>query len=204
MIKETVCVNAVSLGGDSLREKIIDSAREQIFKNGLKGFTMDDICHDLVMSKKTLYKHFSSKKELISSVVDLHVRNDKAATLKAIERETEPAGRLKAVINCYYEYRIPLKVVDDFKKYLPSEWQKVDELFAFKRQLFIKLFLEGKECGLFNPDINTDVLMLMLEKSISAIMNYEFLAAHDMNYMTVNRLLDVMKRIVFYGVVKRD
>ncbi|MCO1603394.1 TetR/AcrR family transcriptional regulator [Desulfosporosinus nitroreducens] len=52
-----------------MRERIIEVATEFIKQYGLRGFTLDDITGELSMSKKTLYKYFASKNELISEIV---------------------------------------------------------------------------------------------------------------------------------------
>jgi len=47
--------------------KIIDAAYKLFLEKGFRSTTMDDICQSLGISKKTLYRFFSSKTELLAA-----------------------------------------------------------------------------------------------------------------------------------------
>ena len=50
-----------------MKDKIIEKSIELLSKNGLK-FSVDDLASSLSISKKTIYKYFSSKEELAMAV----------------------------------------------------------------------------------------------------------------------------------------
>lgn len=50
------------------RKRIIKVASELFLKYGLRSVTIDDICNELRISKKTFYVHFKQKEELIESL----------------------------------------------------------------------------------------------------------------------------------------
>jgi AcrR family transcriptional regulator len=58
----------------NIKQKIIDSAIENLTKQGL-GFSVDSLSKEMKMSKKTIYLYFRSKSELASSIY-AHVRQD--------------------------------------------------------------------------------------------------------------------------------
>ncbi len=47
-----------------MRETIIQKATEMFLNLGFKSVTMDDLAHEMGMSKKTIYSHFKNKTEL--------------------------------------------------------------------------------------------------------------------------------------------
>ena len=51
------------------RLRILRQARDDFFINGYTGFTMDQLATELGMSKKTLYRHFAGKDEIIGAVI---------------------------------------------------------------------------------------------------------------------------------------
>ena len=53
--------------------KILNISKVLFKKFGFKSVTMDDIARELGMSKKTIYNHFSNKKELVSRSIDLYI-----------------------------------------------------------------------------------------------------------------------------------
>ncbi|MCR9226107.1 MAG: TetR/AcrR family transcriptional regulator [Flavobacteriaceae bacterium] len=48
-----------------MRENIIHKATEMFLNLGFKSITMDDLAHELGISKKTIYSHFKNKTELV-------------------------------------------------------------------------------------------------------------------------------------------
>ncbi len=185
-----------------MRERILNSVREQVLKNGFKKFTIEDICADLKISKKTIYKYFDSKNEMISEIVDIHVETDRANTLKALEESDSLYAKLNSAVLCYYDYNIPLKLVDELKKLFPQQWSKIDGLFQFKQELFRRLIRVGIEQGSINSEVNVDVLMLMIQKTVPAIFDYEFLVSHDRSHATANHMLEEFCKLIFNGIAK--
>ena len=183
-----------------MKDKIIKAALSQILKYGLRGFTVDDICRSLGISKKTIYKYFDSKYEIISSVIDMHIEIDKAKTIEALDSETDILPKLKSVILYYYDYKVPLRLVDELRSYFPEQWSKISSLILYKQNLFRAILENGINSGKIKPNINIDVLMLIFEKTIPALIDYEFLLKHDVNYLTANKILDEFGNIVLNGI----
>jgi len=48
-----------------MKEKILDKATDLFLNLGFKSVTMDDLAHELGISKKTIYAHFSNKTKLV-------------------------------------------------------------------------------------------------------------------------------------------
>lgn len=183
-----------------MKESILNSVRKHILKAGFKGFTIDDICNELKISKKTIYKHFDSKDEMIAKIIDAHVETDRSNTLKALEGQGSIQDKLQSVILCYYDYSIPLKLVDELKSCFPNEWSKIEELFQFKQELFRKLIRQGMEEGCISSATNIDMLMLVIQKTIPAILDHSFLTSHDRKHATANYLLEELGMLLLNGI----
>jgi AcrR family transcriptional regulator len=50
--------------------RVLVAARHLLFTYGYLAFTMDELAHELGMSKKTLYRHFPAKDAIIERIVD--------------------------------------------------------------------------------------------------------------------------------------
>jgi AcrR family transcriptional regulator len=53
-----------------MKDKIISKAKDLFLKIGFKSVTMDDIASEMGISKKTIYKFFSNKDELIQTAIE--------------------------------------------------------------------------------------------------------------------------------------
>lgn len=51
-----------------MREKIVKKATDLFLNLGFKSVTMDDIAHEMGISKKTIYVHFANKTKLVEAV----------------------------------------------------------------------------------------------------------------------------------------
>ena len=54
-----------------MRETILKKAGEVFLKYGFKSVTMDDIANEMAISKKTIYKYFKNKEDLVNAAVTL-------------------------------------------------------------------------------------------------------------------------------------
>ena len=57
----------------SEKTDIIKTAGELFFRLGIRSVSIDDICHELGMSKKTFYVYFASKEELIEQTLQANL-----------------------------------------------------------------------------------------------------------------------------------
>ena len=63
----------------SLSEQIIRKAGMLFNKYGIKSITMDDLSHEMGISKKTLYEYVKDKKDLVSKIVAFELKEKEKA-----------------------------------------------------------------------------------------------------------------------------
>ena len=73
----------------STRKRILERVRSRFFSSGFSKVTMDELAHDLGVSKKTIYKHFPSKNELLRELLKLKM--DRFGLVPPGEKPTDPA-----------------------------------------------------------------------------------------------------------------
>jgi AcrR family transcriptional regulator len=54
--------------GDTIHEEIVGCATQLFNTNGVRNVTMDEIAHELGISKKTIYNYYPGKNELVAAV----------------------------------------------------------------------------------------------------------------------------------------
>ena len=88
------------------RERILETAYELFHRHGFHAVGVDRICAEAAVGKRTLYRHFHSKAELVVAVLALHQNR---WTVNWLEREVElrwstPEERLLAVFDVFGEW----------------------------------------------------------------------------------------------------
>ena len=58
-----------------MQDKIIKQIEDKLFREGFYKTTMDEVASELGMSKKTIYKFFPSKEDLIMAIAKHFMNN---------------------------------------------------------------------------------------------------------------------------------
>jgi len=183
-----------------MRERIMQAATELIKQYGLRGFTLDDITGELSMSKKTLYKYFDSKNELISQIVQKAAEIEKQRVLQEIDRCSTWFEKLNAILSVYSYPAIPFRVLNELQRYFPAEQETIEEIRRFRQQMAMTVLEEGITKGEIRADLDPAIMLLTFTKTVLSPMEDQFLNAND---ITINQLLEQMKKLLFYGILNR-
>lgn len=183
-----------------MRERIIQTSTELIKKFGLRGFTLDDITSELSMSKKTLYKYFSSKNDLISEIVQRAADVEKQRVLQEIEGCSSWLEKLNAILSVYSYPALPFRVLNELQRYFPAEQETIAEIRRFREKIALSVLEEGIAKGDIRNDLDPAIMLLTFTKTVLSPMEDEFLSSQD---LTINQLLEQMKKLLFYGILNR-
>lgn len=81
------------------KERILETALELFAQNGYLGTSMNDIAQQLGFTKAALYKHYTSKQEILDRIVE-HMNEMDYERVESYEMpETEPDGFAEAYLN---------------------------------------------------------------------------------------------------------
>ena len=167
------------------KENIADSFEKHFKHFGYKKTSVDEVAKELKMSKKTIYRFFSSKERIYYFLVSRVAKKYAGSMGKKISRYNSSEEKIINLVNLIFEEtRKWLKQGNDafeFKfKYEIAE-------LAFKEaynKLFIKILSEGMESGEFQKqDINLTIGII--NGIFSETMKY-FNENPDSDYTTVS------------------
>ncbi len=164
------------------QERIMEAAREKFFTQGFMKVTVDEIASDLGMSKKTLYKFFPSKEDLIRKAI--HFMLGKAsARVEAITRSEKPFAEKMSELLAFFGGmwgRVGRQFPLDIKKHFPDLWKEVE---TFRRERLLTnmqhMFLQAKQEGILRDDVHPELLMLMFLACVDGILNPTTLSEHS-------------------------
>ena len=137
--------------------EIIPRALGYFLQYGFKTFTMDDLAHNLGISKKTLYEQFASKQILVDACLDY------ALEMSCKRTELFFAGEGSVIENIFMRQKEIKNFFNmkswrplwELKRYFPKAYERMDVAFAKSDALFIDQLIEKclKE-GFFRENIN--------------------------------------------------
>lgn len=155
----------------NVREHIIAQASDLFFHRGIKDVKMDDIAHEIGISKRTVYELFADKEELLHESLKYIYKNIHRTGRQKI-RETSN-NTLDVLLTLYYIYFEILKKANknfflDLKRYPKiTEYQKTKE--KRNSDKFKKWIQKGVKEGLFREDANSDIILYILRRDIEYI-----------------------------------
>lgn len=144
------------------QQEIIDSARRIIIAKGMENMTVREIAKDLKITDGALYRHFRSKKEILSLLIDDIERTLLATIGEAASKSDEPLQRLENIFHSHLSYAeqrkgISFIVINKTLSIKDKTLQK--KMFGVISQYLktIKAILkEGIDTGKFRKSVNLD------------------------------------------------
>jgi len=158
------------------KEEILKKTFDLIMKYGIKSVSMDDISKSIGISKKTIYQYFENKRALISEVIDDHIKEDEQIISNIV---SESQNAIDEIIEIARHILTFLKgmspsMIYDTQKYYPRLWEKVEsQHFDFIKNIIKSNIERGQKEGLYNEDLNSDIISKIYVKQSLAIADEE-------------------------------
>lgn len=159
------------------REKILEIARHKFFTDGFFKTSIDEIAREYHISKKTIYKHFKSKDDLLTSVVKKFTGEVTDSIIEIMKSDKNSIEKLLDVLNLIQNSirQFSLRYVDDIQKHKPKLWNYIEEFRKENLEKIVHQTIEaGKKEGLFN-DVNPDIVFRIFYGAVRNVLNPEFL-----------------------------
>ena len=180
--------------------KIIEQIEDKLFKEGFYKTTMDDVASELGMSKKTIYKFFPSKDDLVMAIAKHFMNSMKNKIVPALNSDKNAIEKLSELINILAKAseKVSPKRMDEIRKYFPNLWNEID---SFRTKMMFgnitKVIDQGKKEGLF-IDYPTNIVMNVLVASVRNIVNPDFILNNNFSIIEAARYAF---RIIIVGIV---
>jgi AcrR family transcriptional regulator len=185
-------------------EQIIEAASELFFTYGYGRVTVDEVATNLAISKKTLYKHFASKEDLLMAVMETfyaeiqtgidNIHSDPGLNFdERFRRFVQLLGQRMAQIGASQQ---------DIRRQAPEVWQRIEEL---RQQIIFgelsKLVAEGQKSNAFRPEFDPELHSTLLTMWMQAAANSDILARFS---VSASDVVEMMLDIYLQGVVSRN
>jgi AcrR family transcriptional regulator len=183
------------------KKRIIDEAGERFLKYGYSKLIMDELAADLGISKKTIYKFFPSKQDLVKAII-LEVITEAEAGARDIlhDDRLEYVEKLKRLLGHIGSFASRIGLVPgDIQKNAPEIWVEIEEIR--KRLMFghiRNLLQEGIATGVIKNNINQEILVLIFLNSIRTIINPKVLSGLP---YSMKEAFDTITQVIFNGIL---
>lgn len=164
----------------NLRLKVIAVARKAFYAKGVRNVTMDEIAHELVMSKRTIYQLFADKESLLLACLE----DGNRAHSRLLEAKTRETDNVLEII--LFDLSTRLELLEKINPKFFAELSKFPRIVThLKRErlqhmeravLFMK---KGVAQGLFRADVNFKIVITILMEHIDGAVTLQELSDFD-------------------------
>lgn len=185
---------------NSIAEKILNAAQDQMIRLGYRKVTMDEIAASLRMSKNTIYLYFPAKEDIAKGLV---ARLKKHINTKQRELEKTEKDPLKIISSNVLFLKQELSpwfdhFLKDIQIELPGLWQEFVDYRAQKIFDLEKLILAGIKKGKFRQ-ISPVLAARAYLGAVDNILNPEVLQKEGITFQqALETVMDIWSR----GIVK--
>jgi AcrR family transcriptional regulator len=177
-----------------IKLKITQAAFDLFCQRGIKSVSMDDIAQQLSMSKKTIYKWFDNKDQIV-----YHACKNFLATMEA-DCESSMQGAKSAIEELWgimemtkrVAAKIHPSIFHDVQKYHGDSWQLwLAHKYDFMLEKIKQNILRGIEEGLYRSDLDVELIARMRMGTIELAYDDKLFPPLKFNIQKVQ--LDVME-----------
>lgn len=144
------------------QENIIQTASGMFHQLGIRNVSIDDICSELRISKKTFYTHFPQKEDLVNAVLSY----DQTKYLEKLEKNLTGKNAIEALIFIVKEIKKasdcqPQALWYDVQKFYPKVFEKHDKERSERVRIgFEHNLKQGIAEGYYRNDLDVELISL--------------------------------------------
>lgn len=155
--------------------QIIDESIKLIHTKGIQGLTIKNISKAIKLSEAAIYRHFKSKDEIISTILDDFRANLSKSVQTLLESDLTSLEKLIAVLNnlidkfCDNPYIVSVIFSDEIFKNKQILSDKIIKLIKQNNDIFCVIAREGQKNKEIRNDIDSEELAIIIMGSFRMI-----------------------------------
>lgn len=185
---------------ENINLNIIQVATHQFNQKGIRNVSIDDVCSELRISKKTFYQYFNKKEDLVDAVIAYGQQSH----MEKVHKSIKDKNAIEVFIFMIKEIKksaecAPFMLWHDLKKYYPALYNKYDEEKKIQiKNAFEENLLQGIKEGYYRD--NLDVELVSYFHSIQIKNTFETMMQSQKKF-TQKRLTDFFIDMIIHLIV---
>lgn len=185
------------------KKNLLKNITESFLSKGFYKTTMDEIAADLRVSKKTIYKYFPTKENLINLIIHSIVFTVRKEFRKILSEDKTSVEKMLLISGFFVTMasRINFNTLLEIKKLGPQFWEKVEKLRA--REIFSnfgRLIEQGQKEG-YVVQAPKELILQIYIAAIQAVINPDFIVRNE---FSTRQAGEMTIEIIFNGVLTEE
>jgi len=175
---------------------------ERVFRErGIRKVTVEKLCADLGMSKRTFYRHFPDREALVVAIVAERVADFGPAIIDNLTS----SARVDEILREHFDLVIKnalsgvtTQFMVDVQVLMPEVWDRIDQFRSGAVGIITELLRRGQQEGSIRPDIDTAVAGKLIQGILTNVAHPRFLAEQG---LSLDQFLTTFKDLLLQGVL---
>ena len=171
-----------------MRDKIIEKSNELFLNLGFKSVTMDEIASSLGVSKKTIYKYFKNKTELVDAVTGFMFDSVSCGIDGICDLKLNPIDEVFSIKRLVMDHLKDEKSSPQYQlqKYYPKIYASLKQKqFHIMQGCVIDNLKSGIKNGLYRSDINLEFISRIYFNGMISIKDKDLFPLNDYSMNTL-------------------
>ncbi|MGE5404717.1 MAG: TetR/AcrR family transcriptional regulator [Candidatus Saccharibacteria bacterium] len=167
-----------------IRERIIEACQELAQNRGFYNMSVDELAAKAGISKRTLYRYFRSKDDVIEASIDLFMHDVAAEAERVLGTTEDPVTIVSTMMAYVYtrgNYIVGPQGLYDLQRYYPHFWKKIDDFRVERITAIIAVVLAKNPAGMIS-EIDPRIVTSVVLSSIQAVINPTFLLENNLTF----------------------
>lgn len=184
------------------KDRILWGFKELALDQGFYYATMDALANQLNMSKRTIYRYFASKDDLVAAVMQAFMAETEEMMASHLDQLHHPVDKITALVKLFSQRseEINTKMLTDLQQHYPHIWGQVEQFREKKLTTIVNALVAGSEQGLIKK-INPVIVTASILATVRAVINPTFLLE---NNITLDQAFQAIFDTLLYGIVEQD
>jgi AcrR family transcriptional regulator len=196
----------ITVSEDKTRDRIVLTAKRRFLIEGFAKVTIGDLCHSLRISKKTFYKFFDDKEDLVKAIMASNLKIFIPRFAEIMQSDDPPDVRFDKFIDFAsreFPENISVAFLADLQALMPEFWDAIDQFRQHQVRRVLDVLKEGQKNGVFNPEIEPEVMSKFILLVVTQIINPKTLYEAELQIWDVTRMWRILIRDGIYSAEYR-
>lgn len=166
-----------------IEERIINACAELAQTRGLRNFTVDELAARAGVSKRTVYRYYRSKEEIVEAVLENFMSRAAAEADLMIASQEPPLTLINHMLNYLFtngRFIISEPGLNDLRQYYPHLWKKIEQFRSERIAILIQLINRERQ-GSAN-DVDPRIISAVTRAAIQAVLNPDFILENGLSF----------------------
>jgi AcrR family transcriptional regulator len=167
--------------------RILGACRELARSQGFYHMTMEELAREAGVSKRTIYRYFRSKEEIITTTLQHFMNEVTGEVAVIINEEREPSRIITRLFSCVSgrgQFIINPRGLSDLQRYYPHLWEQLDRFRVARVGELINVLVDKSgECTA--REVDARVLTAVVIAAVQTVLTPEFILKNGLTFEEV-------------------